>query len=386
MIISRLELKNWRNFREVDVRFGSRAFLVGPNAAGKSNLLDAIRFLRDIAKPGGGLQTALDERGGLSKIRCLAARQHPDVELTLELSDPAQGKKSPEWRYEIGIRQEQRNAPALTYERVWRDGNRLLDRPLPEDKLDPVRLTQTHLEQINANVGFRAVAEFLRSVLYLHVVPQLIRFPRAFSGEGIPGDPFGLHLLKRIGSTSPKSRDSRLRRIASALQLAVPNLQELTYKVDSTEGGIPHLEATYKHWRPNGAKQRETEFSDGTLRLIGLLWALLEDDTPLLLEEPELSLNVAIVRQLPALMHRLTRKLKRQVLVSTHSADLLSDKSISGEEVLLLNPGPEGTTVQAAVEIEGVRSLLESGLSVGEAIIPRTEPQDARQLLLAFMK
>ena len=77
MYISRVELKNWRNFVDVDVPLRQRQFLVGPNASGKSNFLDVFRFLRDIAKPnGGGLQSAVDKRGGLSKIRCFS-RTHP---------------------------------------------------------------------------------------------------------------------------------------------------------------------------------------------------------------------------------------------------------------------------------------------------------------------
>jgi len=51
MIVSRIVLKNWKNFPEVDQKLGDRVFLVGPNASGKSNFLDALRFLHDIAKP-----------------------------------------------------------------------------------------------------------------------------------------------------------------------------------------------------------------------------------------------------------------------------------------------------------------------------------------------
>jgi hypothetical protein len=79
MIIAKLSLRNWRNFRQADVRLADRVFVVGPNASGKSNFLDAIRFLRDIAKTGGGLQPAIGTRGGLSKMRCLAARKHPNL-------------------------------------------------------------------------------------------------------------------------------------------------------------------------------------------------------------------------------------------------------------------------------------------------------------------
>lgn len=54
MIISHIKMKNWRNFRNVDTPLGRRIFLVGANASGKSNFLDALRFLRDIAKTEGG--------------------------------------------------------------------------------------------------------------------------------------------------------------------------------------------------------------------------------------------------------------------------------------------------------------------------------------------
>ena len=71
MIISRLIAKNWRNFQHVDIQLNERQFIVGPNASGKSNLLDIFRFLRDIVKvEGGGFQKAVKDRGGVSKIRC----------------------------------------------------------------------------------------------------------------------------------------------------------------------------------------------------------------------------------------------------------------------------------------------------------------------------
>lgn len=382
MIVTHLHLKNWRNFQSVDVKLGQRVFLVGPNASGKSNLLDAFRFLRDIAKPGGGLQEAVKDRGGLSKIRCLAARRWPNVELDVELADAANGR--PRWRYAIGIKQEPRGSrkPKLAYERVWDRDHQILARPDTSDEQDALRLTQTHLEQINANSKFREIAKFAETVLYLHVVPQLIRHPRTFSGPDLPGDPFGRSLMNRIGESREQTRRSRLSKIEAALRIAVPKLKALAYVIDEKEGGIPHLEAVHEHWRPHGAKHRETEFSDGTLRLIGFLWSLLEGDSPLLLEEPELSLNAAIVRKLPALIHRLTRKKKRQVIVSTHSAELLSDKGIGSEEVMLLIPTQDGTNVEPASGVADIRNLLEGGLSIGEAALPRIEPFGSEQLLL----
>lgn len=375
MIVRRLILRNWRNFRAAEIDLTQRVFVAGPNAAGKSNLLDVFAFLRDIAKAGGGLQKAVTERGGISKIRCLAARKYPDVELEVHVAD-----NGTLWSYAIGLKQEARGyrQPLLAYERVMRGDQIVRERPDSEDQKDPLRLTQTHLEQINANAEFRELVRFFESISYLHLVPQLLRHPEAFSGPGIPGDPFGKSFLETIARTPVSTRKARLKRIEEALRIAVPQLKELRDVKDET--GIPHLEALYEHWRPHGARQREDQFSDGTLRLLGLLWALLEGDSLLLLEEPELSLNAGIIRKLPGLMYRIQRQKKRQLIISTHSPDLLSDPGIGGEEVLLLIPSDEGTRVEVASTNKEIRDLLEGGLTVADAALPKTIPQSLSQL------
>ena len=378
MLVTRLILKNWRNFRSVDVELGHRVFVAGPNASVKSNLLDLFVFLKDIAKPSGGLQNAVTARGGISKLRCLAARKYPDVELEVHLAE--NGNK---WSYAIGIKQEARGyrQPYLAYEKVTKGDEVVLDRPDPNDSKDPLRLTQTHLEQINANAEFREMVRFFDSVSYLHLVPQLLRHPEAFSGPGIPGDPYGRSFLERVARTSDGTRKARLKKIEAALRIAVPQLKELTDVKDET--GIPHLEAVYQHGRPHGAKQREDQFSDGTLRLIGLLWSLLESDSMLLLEEPELSLNSGIIRKLPALMYRVQKQKKRQmrqIMISTHSSDLLSDAGIGGEEVLLLTPDEDGTRVELASSNSEIKDLLQGGLTIADAALPRVVPSNMAQL------
>lgn len=381
MIVSRIKLKNWKNFREVDVELGNRVFLVGPNASGKSNFLDAFRFLRDIVSPqGGSLQRAVNDRGGLSKIRCLGARKDPEVALEVHLSE--EPLKPPKWKYALGIVQESggHKRPKVRFEKAWRDDTLVFGRPNVKDEQDKELLTQTHLEQISMNVEYRAIASFFQSVQYLHLVPQLIRFPKHFTGPGFYGDPFGRSFLQRISKTSSRTRQARLRKIETALGKVVPQLKDLQYLVDSSEGGVPHLEATCEHWRPNAGRQRETEFSDGTLRLIGLFWTLLEKDSLLLMEEPELSLNASIIRQLPSIFGRLTKKSGRQIVVSTHSFELMNSEQIGANEVLILSPEKEGTRVQPASNIQEVKVALESGLTIADVVLPRTEPQKVEEL------
>ncbi len=123
MKIRHLHLKNWMNYQKLDADLlHDRMFVIGPNASGKSNLLDALRFLRDIALPsgvkpsGGGLQKAVGDRGGLSKLRCVNARQDTEVLLELRLEE----SKGAKWVYRLGFKGEGKanNRIVITQEHV----------------------------------------------------------------------------------------------------------------------------------------------------------------------------------------------------------------------------------------------------------------------------
>ena len=369
-----IQLQNWKNFARVAVDIRDRVFLVGPNASGKSNFLDAFRFLRDLATSGGGFQEAVvSRRGGVSAIRCLAARRYPNIEIGVALESESQ-----RWEYELAFNQDNIRRAVVRKERVLLDGKLLLDRPGDADRSDPDQLTQTHLEQVNVNRPFRDLAAFFASIRYLHVVPQLVREPERSVGRA--NDPFGGDFLEQVANTSEKTQKARLRRIQEALRVAVPQLQEIEMRRDAR--GTPHLRGKYQHWRPQGAWQTEEQFSDGTLRLMGLLWVALDKEGPLLLEEPELSLHPEIVRVLPQMLVRVQRRTGRQIFVSTHSPELLRDEGIGLDEVLLLRPGTEGTEVTPASSHQDIRDLLEGGLSLADIVIPRTRPERAGQLPL----
>ncbi len=374
MRFTRIELHNWRNFLTVNVPLQQRVFLVGPNAAGKSNFLDAFRFLRDIATPEGGLRRAVQEtRGSVSLVRSLYARRYPKVVVDVDVD--LDGVK---WGYRLEFTQDNQKRPIVSREIVRRAGKVIVERPDERDETDSDRLIQTNLEQVNANKEFRGLQEALARTQYLHIVPQIVRDPKRYQGG--PDDPFGGDFLEQLARTPKKTLDSRLKRITEALKVAVPQLGSLTLRRD--EAGRPHLEGRYEHWRPNAGWQDESQLSDGTLRLLGLLWKLLESSAPLLLEEPELSLHPAVVRHIPAMMARVVRRSGRQIFVSTHSADLLADEGIAPEEVLLLTPSNEETRVTLASDDEQIRALLEGGAAMADAVLPRTAPPNARQLPL----
>lgn len=382
MQFTRLTLKNWRNFRVADVALAPRTYVIGANAAGKSNLLDVFRFLRTLAQyDGGGLQKALSDRDGVTKLRSLHARKDSEVRIEVEVREGGSGEGG-RWRYALALKSEGKGhqRALVVQERVERDGEVLLDRPDENDRADPERLTQTYLEQITTNARFRVLADFFASTTYLHLVPQLLKHADEISGRTVEHDPFGQGLMQRIAKTPAKSRDARLRRIQQALARAVPQFSELRFQQDPITG-LWHLEANFAHWRVHGAWQREKHLSDGTLRIIGLLWALQDGDGLLLLEEPELSLNDAVVTHIPLLIDRVLRDrkksaLSRQVIISTHSEALL--QNIGDASVVLIEPGENGSTVRTPNEAE-IRQM-QHGLTPAEIMLPKTRPSGIEQL------
>lgn len=380
MIISNIKLYNWKNFHECSVDLVERCFIVGANATGKSNFLDVMRFLRDIVKQGGGLQTAVECRGGITKIRCLAARTRTDVKVEVVLRESP--TSSPKWIYSLDFKHTgggiQKSQVRIISEQVYSfvSGGYVLNRSEDSENEDDETLKYTHLEQANANQKFREIKDFFQNIEYLNIIPQLVR-----ESSSVPmgkEDYFGRNFLLRLSTLNEATRNSYLKKINEVMKLAVPQLDELSFVKD--EMGAPHLEVKYIHWRAQGSKQREAQFSDGTLRLIGFLFAMLEGNGIILLEEPEINLHPGIVAQIPEFIARMQRYKKRQVIVTTHSYDILSNEGIDGSEVLLLTNTNEGTTVDKISDIEDVRNILGAGFSVADVVIPRTKPTEIENM------
>lgn len=379
MRITRVSVDNWRNFKHVSFGVGNRLFIVGPNASGKSNLLDVFRFMSDVAGLGGGIAAAIAGRGGLGKVRSLFARNHKNGRLVLEfeLSDG-----DDRWVYRLAVKGEAkgRNRPVVDEEFVSLNDKPLLQRPDDDDRGDIERLTQTHLEQIAANREFRDVAEFFKKTTYFHLVPQVIRDSTRSGGR--MNDPYGGDFIAAINATPTRMRQAWLKRMQKALQAAVPEFESLGVEVDSA--GRPHLTAGYRNWRSSPTRHSETEFSDGTLRLIGLLWTVVSAPRHggvLLLEEPELSLNSAVVRMLPSVLATAQRGQDRQVILSTHAPELLDDEGVLAEEILVLRVTKDGTEGQLLSSIPEVQGEVEAELPTSEIVHGLIAPQDLRGLI-----
>lgn len=369
-----LYLFNWKNFTEVKIGLGQTNYLVGPNAVGKSNFLDAFRFVRDISVD--GLSQAVRSRGGMKSIRSINARNDPSVTMEFSMSEV----NGTEWTYRLSFTG--KAEVQVLHESATMDGQEILGRPSVEDE-DAYSRSQTHIQQAGMNKSVRPIVDLFKNITYMHPVPQLMR--EVERGRGSKADAYGGNMIERMAHLPARSRDARLGRIAKSLHEALPNLKDIKVVIDEASG-TPHLRFKFENWRPRGAWQTEASLSDGTLRLVGLLWTLQEGGGPLLLEEPELSLHPELVRRLPLIFARIQRGASRQVLVSTHSPEMLSENVEAGE-ILLFQPTSEGTTIQRLSEDVQLMRQLGAGRPLPDIASDRSGPRITRVSdLLGFVK
>ena len=382
MYISRIKLYNWKNFHDCEVVLSERCFIVGANATGKSNFLDVIRFMRDIVKQGGGLQAAVALRGGLKKIRCLAARQRTEVCIDLDICE--NGQSSPKWRYSLELSNKgggiQKTYPLVNREIAYNyyTNKTVLDRKYSSQEEDSETLKFTHLEQPTANAEFREIKDVFQTTEYLNVIPQFVRDADSVMLSSGMEDYFGRNFMERLSLLNTATRNKYLKIINEVLLTAVPQLENLSFVKD--EKGVPHIEAKYNHWRAKGSKQNEKMFSDGTIRLIGFLFAMLDGSGIILLEEPETNLHTAIIEAIPEFVAKVQRNKKRQVIITTHSYEILSNQGIRADELVILRPTSEGTVAKNAKTDDIVSAMLDAGLTAADAAMSETKAQNVNDI------
>jgi predicted ATPase len=380
--ITRVRLKNYKSIAECDVRLGPLQFLVGPNGSGKSNSLDAFRLISD------GLSRtfadAVSERGGTGSIlNCSAVGGVFEIHLDFRTRQGISGSYliQVDGRY-IGrfvtINREElsfKDREGRTYFYSVDRGNAVRSSFANPPAAGADSL---YLVRVSGIAEFRPVHEALSRMEVYHIRPEQIRDSRTPSTAGTLARGGGnlTSVFLRLQERSPEVKT----RIEEYLRVINPAVQEL----HAEDFGAVELLQFFLQVIPKQSFESfiAMQMSDGTLRALGVLVALFQSAgrggealSLVGMEEPELALHPAAAGVLRDALREASENV--QVIVTSHSPDLLDDKSVSAEEILAVSL-EDGATIIGPLDSAGREAIRTRLYTPGELLrMNQLQPEPA---------
>ncbi len=335
-MLRKVVVHNYKSIEEVEVELGQFTVLVGPNGSGKSNFIDALRFVRDTLTV--GLDIAIRNRRGIGAIRRWSPTRPRDIAIGLELAFP-DGTQTV-YAFELGsVRGGEYRVKAEVCETIRpdgvKDGFAVLEgkivryptafSPPPSGEFSAENAkTEPPLAKVLLFPFWGpAVApqawQFLRLMGFYHPSPAAIRWATYMPLNVLPtlteqGENLSL-VLWHLSQSAPQAFNE----ICENLRSLVPGIKSLKPLREGETVRVEHGddEATV-------AELELWQESDGTLRLIALLTAMYQQPSlsMLVIEEPELTVHPEALGKLVDLL--VERSAYQQVVLTTHSPDLLN--------------------------------------------------------------
>ena len=369
--LTHLAVTNWRNFAHIEFDMSSRLFVVGPNSSGKTNLLGALRFLGDIGRR--GLVAASEDLGGPDRYFRSGADSAAFVatfndtqnsaEFALFLRLMSAGPKSTK----RGSDADQTFAFPMTDPLTGEPNDRYLDvhqtitaggkKPADEGESFPVEDEEAQRTKVR---------QTLAGIRYIHPNPKKM-LERADRYDSDHGTGFFQH----AGRFSDQQLNAALNRIRPIMAAAVPEVPNLSY----LRMGLGTEVVFYNDTPDPGARgvYSHEQFSEGTLRLLGMLFDLATlplTTSIVLIEEPETFLQASIVRSMSSFLAEVAMNHDVQMVISTHSPELIDSEVVLPTEVLMLRSQNGETTGELLSQSSDprIQAVLSAGMPKSEGL------------------
>ena len=366
-LVTRVRLRNYKSIAACDVRPAALSFLVGPNGSGKSNFLDALRFVAEALRS--SLDHALRERGGIREVRRRSGGHPNHFGIRVDLRLP----HSEGW-YAFRVGAKPRGGYGVRHEECFVAGADGHDHYRVEDGAvvggtiaNPPACASDRLYLVTMSglPAFRPVYDALSGMGFYNLNPEAIRDLQA------PG-PGGL--LKRDGGNlvSVLSDLDRRRKttVEEYLAAITPGITGVAPRTIGSGLTLDFRQEARGAQHPR--RVPASSMSDGTLRALGVLVALFQGDggdgagpTLIGIEEPEIALHPAAAGVLNDSLTEASQS--AQVIVSSHSADLLDNDAISDTSIIAAHSEHAETRI-GPLDDAGRSSLRDHLFTAGELL------------------
>lgn len=362
--VRQVQIRNYKSIGQAIVDLGALTILVGANGAGKSNFLDALAFVSDCLT--NSVELAFKNRGGLTSVRRRSGG-HP-THIGLRLIVDLGPNKIADYSFEIAAQKGEAFSvarercyvsdfmgPSHTFEVERGEFKTAIEGIRPSVAADRLALFAA-----SATPEFRPVYDFLTGMRFYSIVPsELRKLQPPDAGDVLHADGSNAAaVLRRIKVETP----DRYQRICSLLSAAVEGIESADHKAVGQWETIEFRQHVgQKHpWTFDALN-----VSDGTLRMLGLLIAVYQPGkaTVLAVEEPEATVHPAVTEQILEVLVDAARF--RQVLVTTHSPDLLDFRDLEDDQIRVVT-NPQNSTVVATLADTSRRAVRDHLYTTGE--------------------
>ena len=367
--ITSVELTNYRSIASCKVKLGSLNILVGRNGAGKSNFLDALTFLRDATRY--SLDQAVRQRGGIAGVRRRSGRRPTDFAIKVRFRLPS----GQEGTYGFRIGAMRGGRYAVRSEECRIDGRPRHHFVVKDGRVEgsPQVLPPSNPDRLYLVVAaglpeFEEVLDGFEQMGFYNLDPAVMANPQSTHSPDLLHED-GSNTAAVLAGLAAHAPDHK-KRIEQYLQAVVPGVVD----VNRIESGLQETIGFRQIVQGASAPLLfpAHAMSDGTLRALGLLLALFQCGTepwerlPLIgIEEPELALHPAATAVLLDALREASRH--TQVLVTSHSPDLLDHKDIGVEELIAVD-WRDGSTVIGQPGAAAISALQDRLYTAGELL------------------
>ncbi len=349
-----MTVSNYKSVAKTAVELGDFTVLVGANGAGKSNFVDALRFVKDCVTD--SVAQAVRNRGGINAVR-RRSRGHPTnfgFRLRISLDNGTLADYSFEIKAEsqaqFTVKRERCVVqrffePEVRYE--VRNGEFI---QAPDDVFKGIRIEPDSLalQFFQPLPHFRPLSSFLTNMGFYALVPDKIReLQEPDSGRELNRDGSNAAaVLREISRTNSESYE----RLCILLSKVVPGTERAEY-LSLGLGAKETIRFKQDIGDVSPWSFEALNMSDGTLRVLGILLAVYQVSRPSLvvIEEPEATVHPAALDVVVDILR--DGASKSQVLVTTHSPDILDHKAISDEELRFVRANRGVTTIAPIAEV-----------------------------------